>query len=1101
MKRFCLFVYFLFIVLFTHAQYSGGSGDGSSVSQVTNQNPLPNIYHGGSDDGSSNSSVTNQNPLPNIYHGENDDGSFHSSVANQNSLPNIYVGGNDDGSSHSPIANPNPLPDIYIGDGSSHYSVANQNPLPNIYHGGNDDGSFHSSVANQNSLPNIYVGGNDDGFAQAPVTNQNPLPEIYHGGNDDGFGLAVVSNMNPCTQTTSNITIIACDHYLWNGVDYTTSGDKTYTTANSVGCDSTATLHLTINHSSTSSTTVTSCDHYLWNAVDYTTSGDRTYTTTNSVGCDSTATLHLTINHSTTSSTTIIACGHYLWNGVDYTISGDKTYTTTNSVGCDSTATLHLTINHSTTSSTTIIACDHYLWNGVDYTTSGDKTYTTTNSVGCDSTATLHLTINHSSTSSTTVTSCDHYLWNGVDYTTSGDKTYTTTNSVGCDSTATLHLIINHSSTSSTTITACDHYLWNGTDYASSGDYTVHFTNAVGCDSAATLHLTINIHPAINTQPISAIKCIGENTTFNVAASGTGLTYQWYKGLPGPSTLISGQTSSSYTISNINVADAADYYVVVNGTCTPAVTSNVGKLMVKEVIVSAASQQYSDKEMFTARIYNGASLASIVTSVDFKIDAVPGAGGSFVIGNAAMNVDGINLKGILSNVSLLENSFAGGNPPTGPLSPAQNGGVKNVKAIFKNAANVNVLTDCYASTNLTVSKEDARAYYTGALFVSTSSQTSSNATVTLSATIKDITAVNSLSDANGGDIRNAIVKFVNRDAGNAVIATIPVGLVNPADPKVGTATYNWAVDIGNQNSQTYHIGIIVENYYTRNSSDDNTEVTVSKPLNDFITGGGYLVLTNSGGVKAGDAGSKNNFGFNVKYNKSGTNLQGNINTIIRKTESDGLHVYQVKGNQMNSLSVNSTKSNSHPYPTAVFTGKASIQDITDPSLPVSVDGNATLLVSMTDAGEPGSSDKIAITVWNKNGGLWYSSNWNGTITIEQLLGGGNLKINGGNVGSSTTNPATVPVTLHSEEIKSEKQKFIVYPNPGSGLFTLRMEAITDLSGYDYHLYSQTGVGVKEGKIINVITHFDITKLPAGTYSLQIMKNEKPQTTIQIILIK
>jgi hypothetical protein len=55
-------------------------------------------------------------------------------------------------------------------------------------------------------------------------------------------------------------------------------------------------LHLTINHSTTSDTTVTACNSYVWNAVTYTTSGIKTFTTTNAAGCDSVATLHLTIN-------------------------------------------------------------------------------------------------------------------------------------------------------------------------------------------------------------------------------------------------------------------------------------------------------------------------------------------------------------------------------------------------------------------------------------------------------------------------------------------------------------------------------------------------------------------------------------------------------------------------------------------------------------------------------------------------------------------------------------------------------------------------------------------------------------------------------------
>jgi hypothetical protein len=63
------------------------------------------------------------------------------------------------------------------------------------------------------------------------------------------------------------------------------------------------------------------------------------------VGCDSVATLVLTINNSSTSNTAQSACGSYTWNGQTYTQSGTYTYTTTNAVGCDSTATLVLTIN------------------------------------------------------------------------------------------------------------------------------------------------------------------------------------------------------------------------------------------------------------------------------------------------------------------------------------------------------------------------------------------------------------------------------------------------------------------------------------------------------------------------------------------------------------------------------------------------------------------------------------------------------------------------------------------------------------------------------------------------------------------------------------
>ena len=134
-----------------------------------------------------------------------------------------------------------------------------------------------------------------------------------------------------------------------------------------------------------------------------------------------------------------------------------------------------------------------------------------------------------------------------------------------------------------------------------------------------------------------------------------------------------------------------------------------------------------------------------------------------------------------------------------------------------------------------------------------------------------------------------------------------------------------------------------------------------------------------------------NFAINVKYNKSLTNLQGNMNIIVRSAESctpgyAGPRVYQIKTTALENLTVNSVTGQ------ATFTAKANIRDVTDPLIPISIDGNGTLRVSMDDNGEPGETDTIGITLWNKAGGIWFTSNWNGTSTAEQLLGGGNLVV-------------------------------------------------------------------------------------------------------------
>jgi HYR domain len=385
------------------------------------------------------------------------------------------------------------------------------------------------------------------------------------------------------------------------------------------------------------------------------------------------------------------------------------------------------------------------------------------------------------------------------------------------------------------------------------------------------------------------------------------------------------------------------------------------------VTVTPNTQQYSDRVTFEAQLMPDACSPAGVpaTTVTFFV-------GSQNMGTVPLVSSGGVLKGSL-NTALLEPTPYG-TAPTGQMAP----GPHTVTAVFGGVDSDFIVSN--PTTTLTITQEDARAYYTGALFASTSSASSSSATVTLSATIKDISSVDA-SDTNAGDIRNARVTFINRDTNTVIASNVPVGLVSAGDTTVGTATYNWNINIGSADSANYTVGVIVTNYYTRNASDDNSIVTVSKPIGtNFITGGGYLVLTSSSGLYFGEVGSKNNFGFNVKYNKGGTNLQGNLNVIVR----NGGRVYQIKANSMTSLSVVSNK--------AIFNGKANIQDITDPLHPFSIDGNGSLQVRLTDVGQPGNTDTISITIWNKNGGVWFSSNWDGTQSVEQLLGGGNVVV-------------------------------------------------------------------------------------------------------------
>lgn len=153
-----------------------------------------------------------------------------------------------------------------------------------------------------------------------------------------------------------------------------------------------ANINMSVNLSNTGSSNQSSCDHFMWEGTNYTVSSSPTYTYTNAAGCDSVHTLNLTINLSSTGSSNQFACDEFTWEGTNYTSSGTPTHGYSNAAGCDSLHTLNLTIHNSSTSSSSVTACNSYFWFGLNNAT-GDYTHIYSNAAGCDSIYTLHLTI------------------------------------------------------------------------------------------------------------------------------------------------------------------------------------------------------------------------------------------------------------------------------------------------------------------------------------------------------------------------------------------------------------------------------------------------------------------------------------------------------------------------------------------------------------------------------------------------------------------------------------------------------------------------------------------------------------------------------------
>ncbi|MBP6756920.1 MAG: hypothetical protein KA210_12305, partial [Bacteroidia bacterium] len=112
-----------------------------------------------------------------------------------------------------------------------------------------------------------------------------------------------------------------------------------------------------------------------------------------------------------------------------------------------------------------------------------------------------------------------------------------------------------------------------------SGNILLTSTNATDI-TVATGTAVINSAPAITTQPSAVSQNVTQGATpanLSVTATGAGLTYQWFSNTTNTTTggtLLSSATNATYTPLTTSVGTLY-YYVVVSGTCSPAVTSSV----------------------------------------------------------------------------------------------------------------------------------------------------------------------------------------------------------------------------------------------------------------------------------------------------------------------------------------------------------------------------------------------------------------------------------------------------------------------------------------------------------------------------------------------
>lgn len=320
-------------------------------------------------------------------------------------------------------------------------------------------------------------------------------------------GIAMGITVIPNSKLTQSISICATElPYQWNGMSLPASGTYKKTLTNYRGCDSIVTLILSVVQKKTSTQSISICGSslpYHWNSKTLITSGTYKDTLITAAGCDSIATLILTVNQPKTSSKSITVCASslpYHWNSKSISVSGIYKDTLTSATGCDSFATLILTITPiiKITDSISILSIDlPYQWHSKALSIAGTYVDTLKTQSGCDSITTLIFKVKPGKASFDTIALCPPslpYLWNGRSLPFFGIYKDTLITATGLDSVATLFLIRARDIVKYDTITVFSSsipYQWHGKTLYTQGLYFDTLKTVLGCDSLVVLYFYV----------------------------------------------------------------------------------------------------------------------------------------------------------------------------------------------------------------------------------------------------------------------------------------------------------------------------------------------------------------------------------------------------------------------------------------------------------------------------------------------------------------------------------------------------------------------------------------------------------------------------------
>lgn len=198
--------------------------------------------------------------------------------------------------------------------------------------------------------------------------------------------------------------------------------------------------------------------------------------------------------------------------------------------------------------------------------------------------------------------------------------------------------------------------------------YQVIVTGACpGTVTSTAAILTVGNAPSITAEPADVTNCSGSNTTFSVAASGSGLSYQWQVSTDGGVTFtdIPGATNTSYSITSSVALSGNKYRVVVtSASCATPSTSAVATLTVNALPAITAQPASATLCSGSNVTFSGAATG---TAISYQWQVSTNGGVTFT------NIPGeVNATYTINGITASQNGYQYQLSVSGTCSPAAN---------------------------------------------------------------------------------------------------------------------------------------------------------------------------------------------------------------------------------------------------------------------------------------------------------------------------------------------------------------------------------------------------------------------------------------------